>query len=204
MFFVYWYLLVLFEFILNCSIARFVISRMETPYKDVILMGLYALMAVILVLVFPQIRPYHRAPFLEIEHLSLFPYFIFGIFCRRCSYENRLLSKEWMLLCYGFVMVMAYIMMTRVEGGEVAMSLCKFLFVLALILVIAYVFYHLSQNSKVMFLFQRLGKYSLEIYILHFFFLFTNPIDWDKVSRLFVERGGACFYFPNTTDSNKC
>ena len=88
-----------------------------------------------------------------------------------------------------FVM-MAFILMKRVGGGEVVMSLFKLLFVSALIFVIAYEFYHLPQDSKVMSVFQRLGKHSLEIYILHFFFLFNNPIDWDRVSGLFVERGG--------------
>ena len=194
MFFVYWYLLVLFEFILICSIVRFVVSRMKTSHCEVILIGLYVLMVVVLFCFFPQIKQYHKAPFLEIEHLSLFPYFLLGLVCHKFSYEKSLLSKEWVLLCVGFIMVFAFILMTKVKGGEVAMSLCKLLFVSALIFVIAYVFYHLPQDSKAMSAFQRLGKYSLEIYILHFFFLFKNPINWEWVRGLFIERGGYLYF----------
>ena len=58
MFFVYWYLLVLFEFILICSIFRCVVSKMKTSHNDVLLMGLYIL------------HHQHQEVFLFLMHLT--------------------------------------------------------------------------------------------------------------------------------------
>lgn len=189
-FFVYWYLLVLFEFILICSIVRLGVTKLFNSRQDLISICLFALMAITLICVFPQIRPFHKAPFLDIEHFSLFPYFVLGLFSFRVSYEQKVLDKEWALFVFAVFTLLFYMGMTRGNFNEVGKAILQLSFVSSLILLIVSVFYRLQQDTRPLRCLQRLGNISLEIYILHFFFLFNNPIRWGLVAKIFESHMG--------------
>lgn len=119
----------------------------------------------------------------DMEHLLHYQYFVFGIFCNRYLRLRQLIDKNWCytvsLLIFSCAMVVLNTPGTMRWPAYLAHLLSPF----AGIVCAYYLFKNTFTAGKIVGWLQHLGRHSLEIYILHFYFVLSIP----KVGMLVID-----------------
>lgn len=168
----YWFLWTLFQFIVISLLLYYVCERIP-KYGKHVYVTILCFISLGTMLFLPKLMPFERLPLIDIGHLRFFPYFCFGIICNQYKLIEKVMSKNWVytisLLIFGFLTYWI-----TIEGNHIPkQSVTGCVLPISAIVLLIYLFKEgLSGASKAELWLQKLGKHSLEVYILHLFFLF--------------------------------
>lgn len=170
--FVYWYLYVLFVFYLISAIIKWITSHFKwwNHYVDSIFFIFFSLFVYILC---RKIHNFESFPFLDLDHFSLYIYFILGMVTRRHEWHVFFANRN----IFFSASTGLFFVLCLAKFNVIPLPSTKLLLLLpiASIFSLLYYFQTFTDRGKVFSLFQKMGKYSLEIYILHLFFLTQIP-----------------------------
>jgi peptidoglycan/LPS O-acetylase OafA/YrhL len=172
--FVYWYLYVLFVFYLVTSIIKWIVSRFKwwTRYVDSFFFIFFSLFIWRLC---GKLHNFESIPFLDFGHFSLYIYFIFGMVTRKHEWHLALVSRDIFFL----ISTVLFFALCLAKFNVIALPTTKLFLLLPFAAIFSFLYYFQTTDNrgKVFYLLQKLGKFSLEIYILHLFFL--TKIPWE-------------------------
>ena len=183
----YWFLLVLFEFIvINLSIGS-VASRFGRK-SNIVECALFLVLFLVIHVITSHYKQYQILPLLDIGHLNLYVFFTLGYLVAKYNLLDSILCN-WGYTLSLLLFVCLYIVFRMVglkltAGGIVITPLMP----LTGIYVIFY-FFKIIKDKNIAVL-NWLGRHSLEIYILHFFFLIKVPFVGDFIHDSALVGGG--------------
>lgn len=187
----YWFLLVLFEFVVVTLLISFAASRFPKWNRHIELVMLFAV-CLLMRLVTKYGAAWEHLPLLDIGHLSIFRYFAAGYLVMRYDLLDKLMSK----LGYAIAVVVYVLLLVASMTGLFKIPLIQnVLMAFAAIYTVFYMFRSFPDSSSKPFkVLEFMGRHTLEIYILHSFFLSRVP----SIGRFILEGssvGGGRFTF---------
>lgn len=185
----YWFLLILFEFIVINLVLSFIASRCGriTQMVEIIL---FLITFLLIYVATRQGQNYEILPLWDICHLSHYIYFTIGYLIAKYKILDKIFSKNIVYTLALVAFIVMYVVLT-IHHIEINMGgrLISLLRPVAAIYVFFYIFKSLEHNRILQWM-NKLGRHSLEIYILHFFFLMKLPIIGDMIAQLAILGGG--------------
>lgn len=190
----YWFLWTLFQFVVVTLLLDFLCSFIP-KYGRKVFVGLLCLISGLIMLFLKHFYYLEKLPIIDIVHWNLYPYFCLGIIYKQCNLIEKTFSKNWIytiaLAVFG---VMTY--WITIEGNHIPkQSITGMLLPISAIIALIYLFKEgLSGESKIEKWLQYLGVHSLEVYILHLFFLFRMyPVGKYIIRQIAMEGGRTIF-----------
>ena len=192
----YWFLLVLFEFIVINLTISFVACRFGR-YSNYVESVLFLVSFLAIHVITTHYSQYEKLPLLDIGHLNLYIFFTLGYLvikynildCIFCNWGYTL-----SLLLFVFLYTIFYTVGIKLTAGGIVIHP---LMPLAVIYAIFY-FFKIKDTSvdekEKMTVLNWLGRHSLEIYILHFFFLVRVPFVGDFIHESALIGGGRLLF----------
>ena len=184
----YWFLLILFEFIFINLCIGFLTSRFR-KYGNYIEGAAFVLMYLTIHVITTRFSKYEILPLLDIGHLSHYIYFTLGYLVAKYKLLERIYYNHvYTLAIMVFVGLYVFFKLMDVKlsaGGVVIGPLMP----LTAIYAIFFLFKSTGISRKTNFL-NWCGTHSLEIYILHFFFLIKAPFIGDFIHDYSLIGGG--------------
>jgi len=188
--FVYWYLYVLFVFYLITSIIKWGMSRFKwwSNYVDSFFFIFFS------VFIWLLCRKFHymeNLPLGDFDHFSLYIYFIFGMVARKHEWHLVLVTRNIFFL----ISAVLFFTLCLAKFNVITLPTTKLFLLLPFAAIFSFLHYFqtIDNGGKLFYLFQKLGKFSLEIYILHFFFL--TKIPWEGTLDLLTCRTSIVLQF---------
>lgn len=198
----YWYLWMLFQFIIVVMVIDGMCSLI--PKIGRLISSCFIVVSALIVHVFySRFLAYQELPFINIGQWSLYPYFCMGMICARYDLCAKWFSKNWVytlaLLVFGFLTY--WITICGNYFPKQSQTGC--LLPISAIIFLVYLFKNgLSETSRPVQWLQDLGRHSLEIYIIHFFFLFRmHRIGEFVMQQAHILGGGRTIFFVQVTSS---
>lgn len=168
----YWFLWMLFQFIVVTLMLHYICGYIPNVGQHVFAILLCVLSVAILFIV-PKLMPYQKFPLLDIEDWRLYIFFSMGVLCSQYNLIERVLSKNWIytIALVGFGFLTYWITIKGYHIPKQSVTGC--VLPISAIMVLVYLFKEgYAGTSWVEQRLQYLGKHSLEVYVLHLFFLF--------------------------------
>lgn len=197
----YWYLWILFQFIIVVIAIDGLCSKLPKNGR-VVSSCVIIISAVLVHIVWKYFMNYEEMPFIDVWHWNLFPYFCMGVICARYDLCTKWFSREWVytiaLLVFGGLTYWITIVGNRIPK----ISLTGCLVPISAIVMLVYFFKNgKNETSVVEKWLQNHGRNSLEIYVIHFFFLFKMH----RVGTFVIEQAntgsGTTIFFVQTMTS---
>ena len=168
----YWFLWILFQFIVVVMVVDALCSLLP-KYRQVVSTSIIVLSALIVYNFWGKLMFLHNPPIIDVEHWNLYPYFCMGIICARYELCTKWFSKNWVytiaLVIFGFMTYWVTICVNTIPLYRLSVGILP----ISAIVLLVYLFKEgLSETSKPVRWLQQLGECSLEVYILHLFFMF--------------------------------
>ncbi len=198
----YWFLWTLFQFVVITLLLDFLCSFIP-KYGRKFLVFLLCCISGLIILFLKHFYYLERLPIIDVAHWRFYPYFCLGIICKQYNLIEKVFSKNWVytiaLIVFG---VMTY-WITIVGCHIPKQSITGMLLPISAIIALIYLFKEgLSGESKIEKWLQYLGTHSLEVYILHLFFLFRMyPIGDFVLNHANSDGGGLTIFFVQLTTS---
>lgn len=191
-----WFLLVLFECFLIISFVKIALLKAkELKYYAYFETSVLVLLTIALYLLRNYLNGTNTllADILCINLLvSYFPYFLFGYLLKKTKWERFLSQTTAKALAGVCVVTFAVICKYDVCTNFLTFSLIKITAILALMVRFGQYSNEIIQQNKGLALLTHFGTYSLDIYLIHFYFLFKIPqigefitttgANWSKVN----------------------
>lgn len=167
--FPYWYLLTLFEFVVLELVIEWLGGGKN--WITVVMLIIVSLICIELPRLFGD-YVWHKT-LGDFSHLRLFQYFAFGIICSKYYLINKYLFNDILV----FIAIVGFFSLLAFWKFRAPIPYC------AIFIVMWYFSVYFNNWSKIMQnLFCTLGKYSLQIYLLHFFF----PLKNESLGNFFI------------------
>jgi len=183
----YWFLLVLFEFIIINLVISFIASKFNQK-ANFIEVALFTLTFLVTHVISSRFVQYEKLPFLDFGHLSLYFYFTVGYLVAKYKLLGSILNNETYsiaIIVFSFLFIYSHVLKidVKIPLSNTIVSSCG-------IYVVFYLFREKLDNRYVVYLFSYLGRHSLELYIIHFFFLTKLPFIGDFIHQQLLFFGG--------------
>lgn len=175
----YWFLRTLFEFIIVNIIFDYIkqTKRLGWIWDISYYVGVFGLIHILHILFYNN--HFYKIVDLDSFYFSYYLSFSFGILARRYSKVTNFLDKNYIYtvcLCLFFIITTNRACGNYFGIGHVSSYiLYKFIQPFSGVICSWYLFKHVFNHGIITKAFDSLGKNSLEIYIIHFFFLFEIP-----------------------------
>ena len=198
----YWFLWTLFQFVVITLLLDFLCSFIP-KYGRKFFVFLLCCISGLIILFLKHFYYLERLPIIDVAHWRFYPYFCLGIICKQYNLIEKVFSKNWVytiaLIVFG---VMTY-WITIVGCHIPKQSITGMILPISIIIALIYLFkVGLSGESKVEKWLQYLGSHSLEVYILHLFFLFRMyPVGEFVLNQANSDGGGRTIFFVQLTTS---
>ena len=174
----YWFLRTLFIFILMSLPYELVRQRGLKGHRRLVV-GVDIAYYMVLVQVIKILSWKHRGDIVDVlwdsEHMLHFQYFVFGIFCSRYFSLKKLLDSNW---CYTVALVLfccGTFITNASNQTEWATQTAYLLVPYCGIICAHYLFKSRFTSGRFVEWLKGLGRHSLEVYILHFYFVISIP-----------------------------
>ena len=163
----YWFLLVLFEFILINLFISFAFCRFQSK-SNLLEILMFLTVYIIIRIVSSKYQEYEKLPLLDIGHLGMYIYFTLGYLVTK----YKLLEK----IHNNYVYTISIILFVGLYVDNNICNLPLVNFGLGIVrtcaaIIVVFCIFKKAYPNKIMSRLNNLGRRSLEIYILHFFFL---------------------------------
>ena len=193
----------LFQFIIVVLLIDWLCSLLP-KYKKTISTFVIVALALLVHLYYHKFYFLENLPLLDVGHWNQFPFFCMGVICARYDLCTKWFAKNWVytlsLAAFGFLTYWCTIIGNHIPKQSITWCLIP----ISAIVACVYLFKEglaNNQSHSLMWL-QDIGRHSLEIYIIHFFFLFRMYPVGDFVLRLAnADGGGRTIFFVQITTS---
>lgn len=169
----YWFLWMLFQFIIVVLLVDGVCSLLRR-YHHTVSTIIIVVLAIVVHVFYDRFLRFNHYPFIDIVHWRLFPYFCMGVVCSRYDLCSKWFSKNWVFTCalslYAFLTYWHIIIARQIPHQALLECLIPISAIISLVYLFKVGFAHSS--SRLISWLQDIGKHSLEIYIIHGYFLF--------------------------------
>lgn len=191
----YWFLWILFQFVL-VTLMICVICDKIPKYGRHIFCIVLCVISLCIMLFLNRLMPYERLPLIDVEHWRLYPYFCLGVINSQYRLIDNVFSKNIVftiaLIIFGILTYWITIMGNHIPKQSITGCLLP----ISAILTIVYLFREgLNGSSQIEQWLQYLGAHSLEVYILHLFFLPKLYQIGECVLKLANTDGGRTVFF---------
>lgn len=178
----YWFLLVLFEFVIINLVISYVASKFRQK-ANYIEGALFLSTFLAIHVITSRYKRYEMLPLLDIGHLSYYQFFTIGYLVAKYRLLDRIFCN-WGYTLSLVLFVCLYITFRHIGikltiGGIVISPLLPLLAIYTI-----FFLFRSMDTSKTAKVLNWMGRHSLEIYILHFFFLFKIPFIGDFIHDL--------------------
>lgn len=187
----YWFLWQLFLFmIVVITIDR--LCSLLPKYGQEVSTSIIILSALVVYKWCGKLMFMYNPPFIDIEHWNMYPYFCMGIICARYDLCTKWFSKNWVytlaVAIFGFLTYWVTISGNSIPYQGLTIGILP----VSAIIFLVYLFKEgLSETSKPILWLQNIGTSSLEIYIIHVYFLFRlYPIGDFIIEQTKIDGGG--------------
>lgn len=168
----YWFLWMLFLFTLFVMTVEFLCSYIH-KYRQQTSTIIIVIAAIAIHLFYSRLYKFEHLPLIDIGHLNQFPYFCMGLICARYNLCEKWFSRNWVYSLALFAFIFLTIWRTIYGFYVPKYSITNCMIPISAIVVFVYLFKNgIKEQSRTIKLVQYIGRHSLEIYILHLFFLF--------------------------------
>ena len=199
----YWFLWMLFQFIVAVLLIDWICSMLP-KYKQIVSTIVIVVLTLLVHLYYHKFYFLENLPLLDVGHWNQFPFFSMGVICARYDLCTRWFSKNRVytlsLAAFGFLTYWCTIMGNHIPKQSITWCLIP----ISAIVACVYLFKEglaNNQSHSLMWL-QDIGRHSLEIYIIHFFFLFRMyPVGEFVLEQANAGGGGGTIFFVQTTTS---
>lgn len=188
----YWFLWQLFLFMVVVITIDGLCSLLP-KYGQTVSTSIIMLSAIVVYKWWGKLMFMNTPPFLDIEHWNMYPYFCMGIICARYDLCTKWFSKNWVytlaLAIFGFLTYWVTICGHSLPLHGLTIGILP----VSAIVLLVYLFKEgLCETSKPMQWLQNIGRHSLEIYILHVYFLFRlYPVGDFIIEQSKIDGGGS-------------
>lgn len=187
----YWFILFLFFFIIINTSVDYYCSKIGLNHWANILV--YIAIAVLIRLIYNKFGVFEVKPILDIEHWLYYKYFCLGTIAMRYGLMEKLSINNhvftFSLVGFALLFWCNYFSIANIPFTNIFKSLFA-------IFAVFYIFRnHVEKSPRLNAFFQYLGNKSLELYIVHFFFLVKMPIMGEKFFVKIYEWGGVISVF---------
>ena len=199
----YWFLWMLFQFIVVVLLIDWLCSFIP-KYGQILSTISIVVISLSVHLFYHKFYFLEHKPLIDVDHWRFFLFFCMGVICARYDLCTKWLSKNWVyslaLLVFGFLTYWCTIMGNYIPKQSITWCLIP----ISAIVACVYLFKEgLANNqSRSLMWLQDIGRHSLEIYIIHFFFLFRiYPIGEFVLEQANTDGGGRTIFFAQATTS---
>ena len=172
-FFIYWYLYCLFVFYIITNIIEWIMFRFKC--WTICVDSLFLLVtSFIFMLLRGKLSQFEELPLIDLEHFSLYFYFILGIVIRRHNLHNVVQSRN----IFFSISIVLFFGLTLAKFQGILFPLSSVVYLLISLSAISCLLFFFQANEckgKIFSLLQKCGNYTLEIYVLHVFFYVSIP-----------------------------
>lgn len=199
----YWYLWILFQFIIVVTLVDGICSLLHR-YHEAISTTIIVTLAILVHIFYDKFLYLNRYPFLDIVHWKLFLYFCMGVICSRYDLCEKWFSKNWFFSgAIAMFCVLSY--WITIQGRHIPYQhLTWCLLPLSAIISLVYLFkvgFAESRLRSILWL-QDIGKHSLEMYIIHGYFLFRMyPVGDFVLKQANMTGGGRTIFITQLVSS---
>lgn len=167
----YWFIWILFQFILLTLCIEFVGARIP-KYGSTIATIVNVLIALVLQYFNALLNQYDHMPLLDAGHWALYLFFVAGYLCAKYDAIDRLINNNW-LYTISVVLFMGLTLWVTIEGRHLPLwSKWYCILPLSAIVMLVYLFRNALDSARNYYRqLMYVGKNSLAIYLLHFFFI---------------------------------
>lgn len=191
----YWFLWTLFQFVVVTMLLYYICERILHIGRHVFA-GILCVVSVVIMFIVPKLMPYQDLPLIDIEHWRLYIYFSMGVVCSQYKLIEKVMSKNWV---YTIAMIVfgLFTYWITIEGHHIIkQTITGSILPISAIVMLTYFFKEgLNGTSKIELWLQKLGEHSLEVYILHLFFMFPMYSVGGYVIEHANDLGGAQLIF---------
>ncbi len=186
----YWFLLILFEFIVINLFASTITCRIR-KWGDSLEIILFLIIFILIRLLFNNGMAYEKLPLIDIGHLGLYCYFTVGYLVSKYNLLERYIDNHSNIYTVAIVIFISLFSISVILPG-VNVPLSGRLIPFAAIYIIFYIFKNkIKAKNYISRSFGYLGRHTLDIYILHSFFLVKLPFIGDVIHSLSLSSGTA-------------
>lgn len=167
----YWFIWILFQFILLTLCIEFIGARIPKYGSSIATIGI-VLIALVLQYFNASLNQYDHMPLLDAGHWSLYLFFAAGYLCAKYDTIDRLLNSNW-LYTISVVLFFGLTFWVTIWGKHLPLW-SKWNCILPLSAIVMFVYLFRNALDSAQNYYQQLiyvGKNSLAIYLLHFFFI---------------------------------
>lgn len=167
----YWFIWILFQFILLTLCIEFIGARIPKYGSPIATIGI-VLIALVLQYFNALLNQYDRMPLLDAGHWSLYLFFVAGYLCAKYDAIDRLINNNW-LYSLSVVLSFGLTFWVTIWGKHLPLwSKWNCVLPLSVIVMLVYLFRNALDSTRIYFRqLMYVGKNSLAIYLLHFFFI---------------------------------
>lgn len=187
----YWFLWMLFQFVVVVMIVDgmcMLLPKCGQTVSTVVIITL----ALMVHVYYRKFFYLENLPLIDVGHWSLFPYFCMGVICARYDLCTKWFSRNWVFTC-ALVVFAFFTYWYTIKGLRIPKAaITDCVIPISAIVALVYLFKEglAGQDLHAIHWLQRIGRDSLEIYIIHFFFLFKMHLVGDFVLKCANGSGG--------------
>lgn len=200
----YWYLWMLFWFFIIVLAVDGLCSLFPVHSQTLSTITIIVMVA-IQYLFLGKLYGLERLPLIDIGHMHLFLYFSMGVICARYDLCEKWFSRKGVFTCALLVFGLLTYWMTicnKPMPSGVIRSICNRVLSISAIISFIYLFKNgFKGTSKIEELLCNVGQHSLEIYILHEFFLFRTYAIGEYILQLNISGGGRTIFITQLCSS---
>ena len=198
----FWFLWMLFWFIAFVMIVDALCSVLP-QYGQVVSSCIIAIAAVVVHVTYHNFFRYEHLPWIDIGHLRQFPFFCMGVLCARYNLCEKWFSVNGMFTC-ALLIFSFFTYWITIKGFSIPLQYITWgILPISAIVACVYLFKDgLSGNSIIEKYLQDIGRHSLEIYIIHNFFLFRMCRIGDFIlNQAYLDETGRTIFFVQLVSS---
>jgi len=187
----YWYLLILFEFIAINLIISYIANKFSQK-SNIIEAALFIITFLATHVLASRFAEYEKLPLLDFGHMGLYIFFTAGYLVVKYKLLDRIFSN--LAYSISIIIFMALLVYTSMLNFNVKIPLSGITSSFCGIYAVFYLFKVKLNNPYATKVFSYLGRHSLELYILHFFFLTKLPFVGDFIQQTSAVGGGRIIF----------
>lgn len=187
----YWYLMSLFEFSVITCVLFYITSKlpMSNSMRSIVEVIAMIVISLLLEMMESKFSDSKCNLIFKIDHLGLYKYLVLGILYSKFDIKSIMTDKRYADFIYTIPLILYVATFVLKMHGLYFYRISDICSICAITFICSFALNHVDTNSKTSKFICWLGVHSLEIYLLHFFFMTKFYFIGDMTQELFCSAG---------------